>query len=234
MIMGRVTPWGKSKALRNLAENVFGDRNFEGLATNIGIVATRWDFETPLIFKSSHAQSHGDVGNFVPGFGCSIGDAVQASCAAYPFFCRKWLSTSDGERILAADGGFCANNPTLYAIADAAEALKVSREHIRVVSVGVGEYPAPKRYLTLGHWIGYLFTVRLLQKVMEINTKSMTQLRSVLFRSVPTVRINNSYSEPTMAADMFENDMLKLDQLYQRGRESFRQQEAELRALFGV
>ncbi|UNK81408.1 patatin-like phospholipase family protein [Sphingopyxis granuli] len=155
VIMGRVTPWGKSKALRNLAEKVFGDRKFEGLATNIGIVATRWDFETPLIFKSSHAQSHGDVGNFVPGFGCSIGDAVQASCAAYPFFCRKWVTTSDGQRILAADGGFCANNPTLYAIADAAEALKVSREHIRVVSVGVGEYPAPKRYLTVGHWIGY-------------------------------------------------------------------------------
>lgn len=231
-IMGRVTPWGKSKALRELAEGVFGDRSFEGLVTNVGIIATRWDFETPLIFKSSQAQAHGDVGTFVPGFGCSISDAVQASCSAYPFFNRKWVSTSDGQRILAADGGFCANNPTLYAIADAAEALKVNREHIRVVSVGVGEYPAPRRYLTVGHWIGYLFTVRLLQKVMEINTKSMTQLRSVLFRQVQTVRISNSYTEPTMAADMFEDDRAKLDLLYQRGRESFRQHEAKLQSFF--
>jgi len=33
--------------------------------------------------------------------------------------------------------------------------------------------------------IGYLFTVRLLQKAMEINTQSMDQLREILFGSFP-------------------------------------------------
>jgi hypothetical protein len=58
-----------------------------------------------------------------------------------------------GER---TDGGhnlvdYCANNPTLYAIADATNALKFERKQIRVVSVGVGEYPGAL-CLLLGLW----------------------------------------------------------------------------------
>ena len=231
-VMGRWFPWTKSAALRELAEKVFEDKGFDAVRTNVGIVATRWAFETPMIFKTSVAQAHGDRGNFIPGFGCTIGDAVQASCSAYPFFSRKSIVTGDGQKILLADGGYCANNPTLYAIADAVEAFGVSREHIRVVSIGVGEYPAPRRYHTIGYWFGYLFTVRLLQKVLEINTKSMAQLQHVLFKDVQTVRISNKYTEPTMATDLFEADLEKLDQLYQRGRQSFREHENALRAFF--
>lgn len=231
-VMGKWLPWTKSKALRELATEVFKEQTFTDVRTHLGIVATRWAFETPLIFKTSVDQAHGDRGNFQPGFGCKVSDAVQASCSAYPFFSRKLITTHDGQKILAADGGFCANNPTLYAIADATEAFKVPREHIHVVSIGVGEYPVPKRYLTLAHWFGYLFTVRLLQKVLEINTKSMNQLRHVLFQEVPTIRISKTYSEPEMATDLFEADLDKLDQLYQRGRESFREYENSLRAFF--
>jgi patatin-like phospholipase/acyl hydrolase len=230
-VMGKWLPWTKSRALRKLATEVFVDADFRSLQTNIGIVATRWMFETPMIFKSSSAQAFTDHGNFVPGFGCTISDAVQASCSAYPFFCRKLIVTHDGQKVLLGDGGFCANNPTLYAIADAAEAFKVPREHIRVVSVGVGEYPQPKRYFSLSHWFGYLFTVRLLQKVLEINTKSMTRLKDVLFQEVATVRISKSYTEPRMAADLFEADRDKLDQLYQRGRESYRENENKLKSI---
>jgi len=231
-VMDRWLPWNKSKALRELATEVFNEKTFKDARTHIGVVATHWAFETPLIFKTSVEQAHGDRGNFQPGFGCKIGDAVQASCSAYPFFCRKWILTQDGQKIMAADGGFCANNPTLYAIADATEAFKLPRELIRVVSIGVGGYPVPKRYLTLAHWFGYLFTVRLLQKVLEINTKSMNQLRHILFKEVLTIRINKTYSEPQMATDLFEADLDKLDLLYQRGRESFREYENSLKAFF--
>jgi len=231
-VMGKWFPWTKSRALRELAEQVFEDTGFDAVQTNIGIVATRWKFETPMIFKTSVDQAHGDQGNFVPGFGCKIGDAVQASCSAYPFFCRKWIMTADGQKILLGDGGFCANNPTLYAIADATEAFKVPRQHIRIVSIGVGEYPPPKRWLSLSHWIGYWFTVRLLQKVLEINTKSMNQLRHVLFQEVDTIRISKAYTEPTMATDLFEANLDKLDQLYQRGRESYRENEPALKNFF--
>ena len=231
-VMRKRLPWTKSNALRELADAVFEGQTFESFRTPIGIVATRWTFETPLIFKSSIDQAHGDQGNFRPGFGCTISDAVQASCSAYPFFCRKRITTHDQQEFLAADGGYCANNPTLYAIADATEALGARREHIRVVSIGVGQYPQPKRYMSFAHWLGYLFTVRLLQTVLEINTKSMDRLRSILFREVSTVRISNTYSEPQMATDLFEADLEKLNLLYQRGRESFREHENMLEEFF--
>ena len=58
--------------------------------------------------------------------------------SADPFFDRKTVTTDKGDIIELIDGGYCANNPTLYAIADAIMALKLPDEDIRVVSVGVG------------------------------------------------------------------------------------------------
>jgi hypothetical protein len=78
-------------------------------------------------------------------------------------------------------------------------------------------------------WLRYLPSVKLLQKSLEINTQSMDQLRKVLFREVPTIRINNRYTVPEMATDMFEADLNKLDILWQRGRDSARELEGELR-----
>lgn len=231
-VMGKRLPCSKSRALAKVAATVLGERTFNDVQTQVGIVATSWDSETPLIFKSSSALAHGGHEGFVPGFGCTISDAVQASCSAYPFFRRKRLNLANGQRVLAADGGYCANDPTLYAIADATEAFGVARDHIRVVSIGVGRYPAPRRFDTLGYWLGYLFTVRLLQKVLEINTKSMNQLRLVLFGEVPTVRISDAYNDPELATDLFETDLAKLDRLYQRGQASFRKYESRLVTFF--
>ena len=98
------------------------------------------------------------------------------------------------------------------------------------MSIGVGEYPAPKKsWLSAMRWLGYLPSVKLLQKSLKI-IQSMDQLRKVLFRDVPTIRINNRYTEPEMATDMFEADLSKLDILWQRGRNSAREVEADLRA----
>jgi uncharacterized protein len=68
--MGRTLPWTKTWALRKLAKTVFKDPKFDAFKTNVGIVATRWTFETPLIFKTSAQQAFTDEANFVPGFGC--------------------------------------------------------------------------------------------------------------------------------------------------------------------
>lgn len=229
-IMGRLLPSRKSAALEELSSEVFGNHKFDAFKTAIGIVSTRWDFERPEIFKTKPDQAFAGKSTFVPGFGCTIGDAIIGSCSAYPFFKKKFVTSSSGERMEVADGGYCANNPTLYALADATESLGVPRANVRVVSIGVGEYPAPKKgWLTAMRWLGYLPSVKLLQKSLEINTQSMDQLRKVLFREVPTIRINNRYTQPEMATDMFEADLRKLDILWQRGRDSARELEGELR-----
>jgi uncharacterized protein len=123
--MRRKLPSEKSAALADLAKQVFEDTMFGDVKTGVGIVATKWEIESPIIFKGSVAQAHGRVGTFIPGFGVKIGDAVQASCSAYPFFERKFVATAMGDQVELIDGGYCANNPTLYAIADALIALKV-------------------------------------------------------------------------------------------------------------
>lgn len=231
-IMQRKKPREKSLALSELSDDIFGDAMFDSVKTAVGIVTTKWVIERPMIFKGSVAQAHGRIGTFVPGFGVPIGHAVQASCSAYPFFERKTVQTAAGDNVELVDGGYCANNPTLYAIADATRALNLPPESLRVVSIGVGNYPEPKSsILSQMRWAKYLLSVQLLQKTLEINTQSMDQLRNILFKNVPTVRISDTFERPEMATDLFEHDLIKLNVLRQRGMESFASREEELKKL---
>jgi predicted acylesterase/phospholipase RssA len=229
-VMARWLPCQKTAELEALAAEVFGDLKFDAFKTDMGIVGTRWKEERPIIFKTNRRQAFLGKATFEPGFGCTIGDAVVGSCSAYPFFLKKFVTTSRGEKIEVRDGGFVANNPTLYAIADATESLGFARKDVRVVSIGVGEYPAPRLPAwSLRKWLSKLPTMVFLQKTMEISTQSMDQLRKVLFRDVETVRIHARYTQPQMATDMLEVDLEKLSLLWQRGRDCAREAEADLR-----
>lgn len=223
----------KSLALRNLAMEILGDLKFDSVKTGIGIVATNWDTERPMIFKGHPAQAHGRVASFVPGFGCTLADAVQASCSAFPFFEKTVVKTSQGDEFTLIDGGYCANNPTLFAIADALAVLANDRSTLRVLSIGVGEYPQPKR--SLGRLLAdQLLSVQLLQKTLDINTASMEQLRQIIFGDITSVRINDTFDKPEMATDLFEHNLDKLNVLRQRGAESFAAREAAVKTLLEV
>jgi hypothetical protein len=141
------------------------------------------------------------------------------------------VTTSRGERIEVRDGGFVANNPALYAIVDATESLGFPRTAVRVVSIGTGEYPSPKLPAwSFRKWASKVPTMVFLQKTMEISTQAMDQLRKVLFRDVETIRLHAKYTQPDMATDMLEIDLMKLGLLWQRGRDSAREAEVELRS----
>lgn len=229
-VMARWLPSQKTAALEALAAEVFGKSKFEAFKTDMGIVGTRWSEERPIIFKTNRRQAFSGKATFEPGFGCTIGDAVIGSCSAYPFFAKKFVTTSRSEKIEVRDGGFVANNPTLYAIVDATESLGFARKDVRVVSIGVGEYPSPKLPAwSVRKWLSRLPTMVFLQKTMEISTQSMDQLRKVLFREVETIRIHARYTQPDMATDMLEVDQDKLNLLWQRGRDCAREVEADLR-----
>ena len=230
-IMKAKKPKAKSSALAAVSQKVFGSRKFDAVKTSLGVVATKWQTETPMIFKGSAVQVHGRAATFVPGFGCTIAVAVEASCSAYPFFKRKIVTTVDGDVVELVDGGYCANNPTLYAIADAVAALSIQPKQCRVLSLGVGNYPHPQPSLKMLFAKKYLLSVQLLQKTLEINTASMDQLRKILFAQVPTVRICETFDRPEMATDIFEHDLDKLNLLRQRGADSFAERENDVRKL---
>jgi uncharacterized protein len=235
-IMRVNNPAQRSAALLGLAKTVFGDTAVADFKVAIGIVATNWKDQRPLIFKSQPKQAHGSVGSFVPFFGVSVADAIVASCSAYPFFSPHTVTKSNGDVVELADGGFCANNPTLYAIADATLPLNRAPQQLRVVSLGVGSYPEPsvvkKAARVLGnvgllrHWLSAPF----LQKVLATNTESMDVLRSILFKAVPTIRIHKAFVEPEMATDLLEYDLEKLNRLVQKGRLSYGENEARLKS----
>lgn len=232
-IMGARGRWAKSAALRLAATQVFGEAGFDAVQTGLGIVSVKWKLETPMIFKSKETQAHGRRATFVPGFGCTIAEAVEASCSAYPFFERKIVTTSNGDEFELVDGGYCANNPTLYAIVDATVALGFSQKNCRVLSIGCGQYPEPrygpiegiKRYGLVQWVMRRLWLVQLMQKMFAVNTSSMNQLCRLLFKEIQTVRVSDSFSTQEMATDMFEHDLAKLNLLRQRGAESFGRQE---------
>lgn len=230
-VMSKRTPNKRSETLASLVHKIFGKKSFQDVKTGVGVVATKWIIERPMIFKGNIQQAHGRKGTFVPGFGVSIADAIQGSCSAYPFFNRKEVTTSSGDKIELVDGGYCANNPTLYAIADAVNALKKDIKDLSIVSIGVGVYPEPQRSFIMWFAKKYLLSVQLLQKTLEINTQSMDQLREILYKDADIVRINDTYEKPEMATDLMEHDMNKLNILRQRGRESFAAREKQLRIL---
>jgi predicted acylesterase/phospholipase RssA len=222
----------RSLELQNIAALIFGDATFTDVKTDVGVVAAKWNSERPMIFKSNLAQAHGSKETFVPGFGVSVSEAVQSSCSAYPFFDRKVVTTQSGDSIELIDGGYCANNPTLYAIADAVGPLKKARGDVRVLSIGVGTYPQPRRLVMSMIKRIPFNSIELLQKTLEINTQSMDQLRSLLFKDIATIRISDTFAQPEMATDLLEHDLRKLNLLRQRGKESFGFRENELRAFF--
>lgn len=224
----------RTEALNEQAHLVFGDDTYNVFKTGIGIVATNWMDAKPLIFKNLATQAYGSKSSFEPFFGVKVADAVIASCSAYPFFNRHFIRKNNGDLVELADGGFCANNPTLYAIADATVALKHERKNIRVVSLGVGSYPEPPIWKIAKRAIRNLTLVRhaassdFLQKMLDTNTRSMEVLGGILFKDVPTVRVNDAFSEPSMATDLLEHDLKKLNRLVQKGRDSFRVQEGNI------
>jgi hypothetical protein len=77
----------------------------------------------------------------------------------------------------------------------------------------------------------YLESVHLLQKTLEINTQSMDQLRAILYKHVPTVRVSDTFQKPEMATDLFEHNLTKLNLLTQRGVESFAVREKQIAEL---
>ncbi|ODT21941.1 MAG: hypothetical protein ABS35_15985 [Kaistia sp. SCN 65-12] len=103
----------RSAALKKLGDEIFKEQKFDAVKTGLGVVATKWVMETPIIFKSDPKQAHGRVATFVLGFGCTLSDAVQVSCSAYPFFSRRQLKINGDELLLLAGGCAHARIPAI-------------------------------------------------------------------------------------------------------------------------
>ena len=226
-IMCEKSKKGKSEKLALLGDKVFGNKKFDEFKTDIGIVALNYETQNPLVFKSNLKQAHGMKHSFVPGFGVTISDAVQASCSAYPIFNIKRLETSNQGVIDAIDGGFIANNATLFALIDADKAFKIPISQIKVLSVGTGRF-VEKPIKGLMSFLKRFKMIKFIERIIMSSTNTNVILTKLLYKDINQVRINNTYNEPEYGTNMVEDDLEKLEKLFQLGRGSYANQEAEI------
>jgi len=217
----------KSAELKRVADHLYEEFTWSDFKTRIGIVATNWTREKPLLFKNQIDAAYGTKATFVPGFGCTVAEAVRASCSATPFFEPCILDLTNDGKIEARDGGFCANNPTLFALSDALNPIGIAPEDIRLLTLGVGHYPEPKR-----SWIRQkvqkFAPVHILQKTLNINANTTEIQTNLLLPKVPHIRVSDRFENPELAMDFLESNLDRLNLLVQKGRESFSSREIEI------
>jgi uncharacterized protein len=224
----------KSAVLKKEADRIFEENKFDAFKTYIGIVSLNYDTQRPLVFKSNRAQAHGMIHSFEPGFGKTISEAVQCSCAAYPIFDKINIDLINKDSITnvnVIDGGFIANDPTLFAMIDAHKAFGKETKDIRVLSVGVGEYVEKP----LGFWFNLIRKakmIRFVEKVLSANTNTNVIIAKLLFPDLRMVRICDAFPEPEYGTNMIEMDLEKLRKINSLGRTSFAKKEKEIEALF--
>jgi patatin-like phospholipase/acyl hydrolase len=233
VIMGCRLARNKSKVLKEYSSKIFGDKDFTEFKTGIGIVAMNYDTQKPLIFKNEIDRAHGVRSSFKPGFGLTISEAIQASCAAAPIFKLKKLETENKGTINAIDGGFIANNPTLFALIDATKALNHDLSQIKVLSIGVGNYIEKpiNRYF---YFLSRLQMAKIASRVLVASSNTTEVITKLLFPSLQIVRINETFVEPEHGTNMVECNSEKLKKMYQLGINSYAKFESEAVKLFSV
>jgi patatin-like phospholipase/acyl hydrolase len=217
----------KTAVLEKSAAELFGDKYFNAFKTNVGIVSMNYETQKPLIFKTNSSLAHGVKGSFKPGFGLKIKDAVIASCSAIPIFREKELKTDNKGRLIAIDGGFIANNPTLFAIVDVVKALELESENIKVISIGVGNYI--EKPLHRFHGIINLFKLfKIVSRILNASSNTTEVLTNLLYPDLQIVRINETFNEPEYGTNMIERDVKKLQKMYQLGINSYAKYEKQI------
>ncbi len=223
----------RSSQLKIQADTIFKDQKFDAFKTMVGIVALNYDKQTPLVFKTNIQQAHGMKQSFQPGFGCTISEAVQASCAAYPIFEIKQVQTQNQGLVNAVDGGYIANNPTLFSLIDAYKAVGHSVENTRILSIGTGRFVEKPISLRMRILKRFKMT-QFIERVFTANTVSNETLTRLLYPDLNIVRINDVFSEPEYGTNMVEVNQVKLKKMLQLGRDSYAKHEKELLALFNL
>lgn len=218
----------RTTSLKRHASKIFGNKEFTDFLVNVGIVCTNTETSAPLVFKSDLKQADGRKDSFQPGFGVSIAEAVTASCAARPYFKKQTIETTQHGDFKLIDGGFLANNPTLFALADAIKHLKIPLECIRVLNVSTGSYPSRTRaFMT---WTEVLAPT--IVTLAKASSNTVEIIRKLFMKDVRVLRIDDSFTDNSYRTDFLESRLKQLTRIFQLGCKSFGDEEQRLRNFF--
>ena len=229
-VMNCFTKGGRSKKLFTHADRVFGEKKFDSFKTKIAIVSTNMNNNSPLIFKNSPELSHSAQATFKSGFGLDIKDAIMASCAAYPFFKKVTLEIKN-LKVTLLDGGYVANNPSVFALLDSQNIT--NNDNIKILSLGVGQYVEPK--LTIIEKIKRkVIDMCLTENVISSNANVHAFILKKMLSSDNFIRIDNIYTNQKYSTNLLEKDSEKLEILFNLGRDSYSEYEDTIKTKFNI
>lgn len=191
-------PKYRSAALRRAVDEIFVDKTLADVGTDVCVVAVSLLNAQPHIFRSDYVKSG------LPRSSERLADVAMATSAAPTYF--KAQSTQNFSDL--ADGGLCANNPTLVGIAEAFRFDRESRrgiapprelgaicaDRLAVLSVGTGEQCAmpyePEALLDAGvlQWGRQFHNVAMESQSQLTHTLSKSLIGSAYRRINPQLR----------------------------------------------
>lgn len=234
-VMRHCLPKDRTGELRKVLMEEFGEKKFSDCMKYLGVVASSVDERKPKIFKSSIEGAHGRKATFQPGFDFTIAEAVLASCAAVPFFSQIELRSSDGsQNYLLIDGGFSANNPTLFSLIDAIKAFNRQEKDIVIVNIGTGTFPHRTTFQFFISGCVHFLSRHFISEIMEINSNTTGIIADMLFKNVRILRINDSFTQPSLKTNFLEDDVGKLEKLFGQGRITFGNFEKRFNEIFNL
>jgi hypothetical protein len=143
------------------------------------------------------------------------------------------LKTQGDAVVQAYDGGFAANNPSLFALVDAKQ-LGFVLEETALFSVGVGHYPAASANSvnrSIMRVARCLPSVKLLSGILDVSSNTTGILQKLILKEVRTIRADENFNVPDLGTDLMETDLGLLRKLFGKGTETYQAMESKIHPL---
>ena len=221
-VMKKKTPELRTAELKIMLNREFGNTKFEDCQKYLGVITSLINERKPKIFRPYVNGSLNSEPSLFSGYGFTIAEALLSSCAAVPYFEQVKMKSSDGAReLFLIDGGFLANNPTACSMEDAKRVFNREEEDLFVVNVGAGTFP---RDLKAKHVLSVVNRSLLSWYVIDyvgLGLRKFFGKPERLIASDRVLRVNEEFTQESLKTNFLEDDVQKLEMLYNRGRSSF-------------
>ncbi len=170
------------KALLHELQEAFGDRLFGESETRLVIPAFLGPKSEIAVLKTDH---HPD---FKRDHAMPAWEVARATSAAPAFFQAHDVVGDEDEPGMFLDGGVWANSPIMAALVDALSAYDVSRDDIRILSIGTGEEPFEiTRWQARG---GFLQWAEIIKAAIFLTTDNAQSQAALLIGPQRITRLN--------------------------------------------
>jgi patatin-like phospholipase/acyl hydrolase len=207
--------------LRRMLKKAFGELELQDIKMPLIIPAVDITHGKPFVHRTHSAEEKDDSR-------IKLWDAVLSSCSAPIYFPPNNVDNN----YLSIDGGLWANNPSLVCLTEAMHYFNKGIDSIRIFSLGTGkqaiDFSSPdKKYWGIRHWLPVHFpsfkvTPKLLDLALDLSSESISYYCNLLIGG-NYFRLNTE-----LGKEMPFDEVDFIDQLIELGRETFRENQAQI------